>query len=223
MLFIVHSAESFSQEKDIVPYLKLIESGQKDSVQKMLPDLQKSDPDDPSILYLKGILTENGQDAVPVFNRILTDFPRSKYADASVYRLYSYYYSLGLYKTASVFLDKLKKNYPASPYIKIAEKELPAEDETTSSESSPIIDDNHGDYKYTIQAGAFSEDSNATALKKQFEDSGYHSFIKKKTVGGSEFSVVFVGEFKQRNEADDFLQLVNKQFKLNGRIVPMDQ
>ncbi|HSD63533.1 MAG TPA: hypothetical protein VLB50_07025, partial [Ignavibacteriaceae bacterium] len=115
ILFIVLSAETFSQEKDIVPYLKLIESGQKDSVQKMLPDLQKSNPDDPSILYLKGILTENGQDAVPVFNRILTDFPRSKYADASVYRLYSYYYSLGLYKTAAVFLDKLKKNYPESP------------------------------------------------------------------------------------------------------------
>ncbi|HSD62653.1 MAG TPA: SPOR domain-containing protein, partial [Ignavibacteriaceae bacterium] len=88
---------------------------------------------------------------------------------------------------------------------------------------SPVIEDNHGDYKYTIQAGAFSKDSNAAALKKQFEDSGYHSFVKKKTVGGSEFIVVFVGEFKQREEADDFLQLVNKQFKLNGRIVPMIQ
>ncbi len=207
------------QEKDIVPYLKLIESGQRDSVQKVLPDLQKSFPDDPSVLYLQGVLTENGQDAVPVFNRIIADFPKSKYADASLYRLYSYYYSLGLYKTASVFLDKLKKSYPESPYIKIAGKEMPSDDETTTTLSSSASIDTSGDFKFTIQAGAFSDNSNAADLKKRFEDSGYYSFVKKKTVGGSDFNVVMVGQFKTREEAENFLGLINKQFRLNGRVV----
>jgi tetratricopeptide (TPR) repeat protein len=215
--------QTFPQEKDIIPYLKLIESGQKDSVQKLLPDLQKSYPEDPSILYLVGVLTENGQDAVPIFNRIIADFPKSKYADAAEYRLYSYYYSLGLYKTASVFLDKLKKNYPNSPYIKIAGKDVPAEDEETTSLSNTVPKDTSGNFKYTIQAGAFSEDSNAVELKKRFENSGYYSLIKKKTVGGSDFSVVFVGQFQDREEADNFLQLVNKQFGLKGRVVPINQ
>jgi hypothetical protein len=222
IITVLLAATGFSQEKDIVPYLKLIEAGQKDSVQKLLPGLKNSYPDDPSVLFLEAVLTENGQDAVPVFNRIINDFPGSKYADASVYRLYSYYYSLGLYNTAAVFLKKLKTRYPESPYIKVAEREIPSEDETSPpvKNEEPQVDSR--DYEYTIQAGAFTNDKNAAALKKLFEESGYSSFIKKKSVGGSEFNVVFIGAFKYRSEAESFLQVVNKQFKLNGRVVPIN-
>ncbi len=212
----------FSQEQDIVPYLKLIESGAKDSALQVLPGLKKSYPNDPSVLFLEGVLTENGQDAIPVYNRIITDFPKSKYADASVYRLYSYYYSLGLYNTASTFLDKLKKRYPGSPYIKIAEREIPSENEQASS-TPDLTSDNTKDYKFTIQAGAFSSDSNAVALKQSFEDAGFYSFIKNKSVGGTVFSVVYVGHFENKGEAENFLQIVNKQFDLKGHIVSINQ
>ena len=108
IFFLILVSPLYSQEKDIVPYLRMIEGGAKDSVAQMLPGLKKSYPNDPSVLFLEGVLTENGQDAVPIYNRILSDFPESKYADASVYRLYSYYYSLGLYNTAQSFLNRLK-------------------------------------------------------------------------------------------------------------------
>jgi hypothetical protein len=220
--FAFFSASLHSQEKDIVPYLKLIESGAKDSVLKVLPELEQSYPNDPSVIFLEAILTENGQDAVPIYNRIISDFPKSKYADASVYRLYSYYYSLGLYNTASTFLNKLKKEYPASPYIKIAEREIPSENEpSASADLNPS--DNSKDYRFTIQAGAFSNDANAVNLKKSFEDAGYYSFIKSKSVGGSDFSVVYVGHFEKRDEAESFLQVINKQFDLNGHIVSIDK
>jgi len=222
-LFILLTAVPlFSQEQDIVPYLKLIESGTKDSVLQVLPGLKKSYPNDPSVLFLEGVLTENGQEAVPVYNRIITDFPKSKYADASVYRLYSYYYSLGLYNTASTFLGKLKKSYPGSPYIKIAEREIPTENEQASS-TPDLTSDNAKDYKFTIQAGAFSSDSNAVSLKQSFEDAGFYSFIKNKSVGGTDFSVVYVGHFENRAEAEDFLQVVNRQFDLKGHIVSINQ
>ncbi len=222
ILLLLLTNQLFPQEKNIVPYLKLIESGQKDSVQKILPGLKKTNPDDPSVLFLEAVLTENGQDAIPVFNRIITDFPHSKYADASMYRLYSYYYSLGLYNSASSFLDKLKKEYPKSPYIKIAQREIPSENEISGTMQTPALKDSSENYNFTIQAGAFTNDSNAGALKKQFEDSGYYSFVKKKSVGGSDFNVVYVGQFKNRDEAESFLLTVNKQFKLNGNIVPIN-
>ncbi len=209
----------YSQGKDIVPYLKLIEEGAKDSVLQVLPELKKSYPNDPSVLFLEGVLTENGQDAIPVYNRILNDFPKSKYADASIYRLYSYYYSLGLYNTAESFLKRLKQGYPSSPYIKLAEREIPSGNEVSSpQELSPQDTKN---YLFTIQVGAFSNDSNAISLKKSFEDAGYYSFIKNKSVGGTEFRVVYVGRFEKREEAESFLQSVNSQFDLNGQIVPI--
>jgi tetratricopeptide (TPR) repeat protein len=205
-----------------VPYLKLIEDGARDSVLKVLPELQKSHPNDPSILFLEGVLTENGQDAVPVFNRIISDFPKSKYADASVYRLYSYYYSLGLYNTAEAFLNKLKKEYPDSPYIKMAERDIPSENEPSTSSQDLTSGDNSKNYQFTIQAGAFSKDSNAMSLKTSFENAGYYSFIRNKSVGGSEFKVVYVGRFVNRDEAESFLQVVNNQFDLKGRIIPIN-
>ena len=213
---------SYPQEKDIVQYLKLIEAGAKDSILRILPELKKEYPNDPSVLFLEGILTENAQGAVPVYNRIISDFPRSKYADASVYRLYSYYYSLGLYNTASSFLKKLKKEYPQSPYIKIAEREIPAENEPASSPPDLSASGNAKDFRFTIQAGAFSNDSNAVSLKNSFDGAGYYSFIGKKSVGGSDFSVVYIGRFKKREEAESFLLVINKQFNLNGRIVPLN-
>ena len=226
MLFLLYLAlftlPSYSQEKNIVSYLKLIESGAKDSVLKVLPDLKKSYPNDPSIIYLDGILTENGQDAVPLFNRIINDYSKSKYADASVYRLYSYYYSLGLYNTAQTFLEKLKKVYPNSPYIKIAEREIPPENEPEASQENITSNENPKDYIFTIQAGAFTNESNAESLMKSFVDAGYYSYIGNKSVGGSDFSVVYVGRFKTREEADSFLQVVNKQFDIKGHIVSIN-
>ncbi len=220
LLFFLVTNSLYSQEKNIVPYLKLIEGGAKDSVLQVLPELKKSYPNDPSVLFLEGVLTENGQDAIPIYNRILNDFPQSKYADASVYRLYSYYYSLGLYNTAESFIKRLKKEYPSSPYIKLAEREIPSGNEVSSPQelSPPDIKD----YKFTVQAGAFSNDSNAASLKKTFVDAGFYSFIKNKSVGGTEFRVVYVGRFEKRAEAEKFLQAVNSQFDLNGQIVPIN-
>ncbi len=211
----------YSQEKDIVSYLKLVEAGAKDSVLQILPELKKSYPNDPSVLFLEGVLTENGQDAVPIYNRVLNDFPKSKYADASIYRLYSYYFSLGLYNTAESFLKRLKEGYPASPYIKLAEREIPAGNEVSSPQELSPVDTK--DYQFTIQAGAFSNDSNAVSLKKTFEDAGYYSFIKNKSVGGTDFRVVYVGRFEKREEAESFLQAVSSQFELNGQIVPINK
>jgi len=219
---LLFSSPLYPQEKDIVPYLKLIEGGARDSVLKILPELKNAYPNDPSVLFLEGVLTENGQDAIPIYNRIINDYPKSKYADASIYRLYSYYYSLGLYNTAESFLNKLNKEYPNSPYIKIAEREIPSENEVSASPQELPSDENSKDYQLTIQAGAFSNDDNAMTLKKSFEDAGYYSFIRKKSVGGSDFSVVYVGRFKKRDEAESFLQIVNKQFDLKGRIVSIN-
>ena len=220
LLFLLVATSLYSQEKDIIPYLKLIEGGARDSVMQILPELKKTSPNDPSVLFLEAVLTENGQDAVPIYNRILNDFPKSKYADASIYRLYSYYYSLGLYNTAESFLKRLKKGYPSSPYIKLAEREIPSGNEVASpQELSPS---NTKDYKFTIQAGAFSNDSNAMSLKKTFEDAGYYSFIKNKSVGGTEFRVVYVGRFEKRAEAEEFVQALNSQFDLKGQIVPIN-
>jgi tetratricopeptide (TPR) repeat protein len=217
---------TFGQDVDIVQYLKQIENGKLDEVKSELPGLKKNYPNSPSVMFLEGVLTENGQEAIIIYNNIIKTYPHSKYADAALYRVYSYYYALGLYETAKTYLDKLKKGYPDSPYIKTAERETSSDIEVAeeTAEKTKQVEEKKPDlnYKFTIQAGAFSKVDNAKGLKQDFQDSGYFSEIKDKAVGGTTFHIVYVGKFVNENEASSFLQVVNSEFKLDGRVVKLE-
>jgi len=230
VLFFIISSLTYSQEVNIVPYLKQIESGEKGKVLEKLKDLKEEYPDDPSVIFLQAVLTENGQNAVGLYKKIISKYPQSRYADASVYRLFAYYYALGLYETSKTFFEELKKDYPRSPYIKIAEKKIPAKHEVASEEKvekepppppTKTEVSKSTDYKFTVQAGAFSNSSNANDLKKKFDDAGFYSEINEKVVGGTTFLVVSVGKFLTESEASNFLDIVNTRFHLDGRVVPL--
>lgn len=216
------SSNFFAQDVDIVPYLKQIESGNKKDVEEQLPSLISKNPDSPSILFLEGILTKDGEKALVTFSKLLDKYPKSKYADASLYRIFSYYFAAGEYYNARKCLDDLKKDYPVSPYIKLAERDIPAIDQTAAAgekKSDQIKEEDTPKYKFTIQAGAFTNPSNAAALKNSFEDNGFFSEIKDKVVAGTTFKVVYVGKFEDKDEAGNFLHVINREFKLDGRVV----
>jgi len=221
------STETLSQEIDIVPYLKKIESGNLEEVKEDLVDLKNEHPDDPSVMFLDGVLTENGQQAVVIYQNILDNFPQSKYADAALYRIFSYYYALGLYETAKEKLKLLIKNYPASPYIKIAEQSvLPGgenilvTEETSGEQNGQTLPEQS--YEFTIQAGAFTNFENAVSLKNDLEKAGILARIREKNVGGTTFHIVYAGQFVTHEDAEEFLQIINTKFDLTGRVVPIN-
>jgi tetratricopeptide (TPR) repeat protein len=221
------SAKILPQEIDIVPYLKKIESGNVEEVKEDLVDLKNEHPDDPSVMFLDGVLTENGQQAVVIYQKILDNFPQSKYADAALYRIFSYYYALGLYETAKEKLKVLIKNYPASPYIKIAEQSvLPSgenisvTEETSGEQNEQTLPEQS--YEFTIQAGAFTNFENAVLLKNDMEKAGILTRIGEKNVGGTTFHIVYAGQFATNEDAEEFLQIINTKFNLTGRVVPIN-
>jgi len=231
IFFLIISLPNFlqAQEVDIVQYLKQIENGNKTQVENQLPELKKNYPNSSNLLYLEGVLTANGQQAVAIYNKLLKNYPKSKYADASLYRLYSYYYALGMYNAANNFLDRLKREYPNSSYIKIAKRYIPQKDSLViasrakpAGDSTEIINktsDKSEKYFYTIQAGAFTVRGNAKSLMEEFEKDGLYSSIDEKTVGGTTFHVVYVGKYSNEADASKSLKQVNAKYNINGRIV----
>jgi tetratricopeptide (TPR) repeat protein len=130
----------------------------------ILQGFKSTAPNDPSVIFLDGVLTQNGDDALKKYSFVYEKYPKSRYADACLFRIFSYYYSLGYYKKAESYLTKLKTEYPASPYIKTADRTIPDED----SEINAVADnkpeekiDAPKNYKYTIQVGAFLNADNA--------------------------------------------------------------
>ncbi|MFC2102826.1 SPOR domain-containing protein [Bacteroidota bacterium] len=218
---------SYSQDVDIIPYLKRIENGHADEVKLELTHLKIENPGNPDIMFLEGVLTENGQKAVLIYQTIVDDYPESKYADAALYRIYTYYYALGLYESAEKKLGELNNNYPESPYIKIArQNQLPANPEITREENvteTNKVDDDQLVNKFTIQAGAFSIKENAEKLRLEFEKSGLYSEVTIKLVGGTTFHIVYVGKFISENDAEDFLITINDKFELTGRVTTIQR
>ena len=229
LLFATLPINITAQDLNIVPYLQQIENGKADEVRYELIGLKEKYSGDPSVMFLEGVLTENGQKAVVVYQKVVIEHPNSKYADAALYRIYSYYYALGLYESATEKLNKLSTDYPKSPYIRIAKQnqlpvnpEITQEDETDSTQQKNE-DVKRTNYKFTIQAGAFSNNENAKSLQVKFEKSGIFSEIKDKLVAGTTFHVVYVGKFITENDAESFLSTINDKFELSGRVIEIPQ
>jgi cell division septation protein DedD len=210
-------------EPDILKRLDLIEKGQADVVKAELPTLMTNFQNHPGVLYLQGVLTTDGTDASKIYQSIVDNFPRSEWADDALFRLYQYYYSIGLYKTADQKMDQLKRDYPFSTYAtdqKVAEEPKsppPAESSTPPpkaprSERTTVI--------YTVQAGTFSVRQNAEELRSRFERDGFVSHIFTIVNNGRKFFKVWVGEFGKQEEARRFSADIKKRYNLDTIVVP---
>lgn len=226
--FLFLFAVTYAQELDITPHLKKIEAGGKAEAASKLNSLKTQYPNSSALLYLEGLLTEDGDKAFQIYKSLLDKYPNSKYADDAIYRIYNYFYAIDNYDNANHYLNRLKTEYSESPYIKLTEKVVFSTGNTSTvkpgdSKTEPKVKEKtvQVDYKYTIQAGAFTRKENAIKLKTDLDKAGYTSQLVEKSVGGSLFHVVYVGKFTNDEEAKSFLGLINSKFKLQGWVVKL--
>jgi len=219
------------QEIDIVPALKEIEKGNITEARTLLRNFLLQSPNDPSVMFLDAVLTSDGNNAINKYEAIYKNSPNCKYADAALYRIFSYYYSLGIYNKATSYLDELKSSYPNSPYIKAADRTMPDDEilvEQSAEETSkpkvvsePKIqtptEEKNGDI--LVQAGAFLNLNNAKNLQTQIESDGYKTSLNAKEVGGSVLNVVVIENLQNQTEAEKILEYLKSKFKLSGRII----
>ena len=228
LICIFFIASFISAQVDIVSTLKHIESGEIDEAKSDFRRLNSRYPKDANVKFLAAVLTENGDEALHKYSIVFTQHPNSQFADAALYRVFSYYYSLGIYNKAEKHLIQLKNNYPNSPYIKAADRTLPSEDffiqavAETPKEETPQITPVVEKFKYTVQAGAFLNKTNANNLKKNFKAKGIYADTYTKNVGGSLLNIVIVGKFRNKNSAQPVIDELKKDYKLNGRVVPLN-
>jgi cell division septation protein DedD len=238
-------AQTGTNEPDIQRRLELIEQGQGESVRAELPTLMATYQNNAGVLYLQGVLTSDGGEAAKTYQSIADNFPRNEWADDALYRLYQYYYSIGLYKTADQKLRQLKELYPFSSYASEdaaeLEKKAIREEKQAAAEKPPVEEKAAPDEKlvveekpvqvrrretgkniasiFTIQVGAFSTYQNAEALREKFVKEGYAASIFTKVSGERKLHMVRVGEFTTRNEAKSFSAEVKKKFSLDSIVV----
>ncbi len=221
---LIGCSQFFAQQVDIIPALKKVEAGEINTARQMLKSFKESEPKNPNVLFLDAVLTDNGEDALFKYRQVFKKFPKSKYADASVYRIFSYYFALGIYKKAESYKQLLLSKYPHSPYVKAANRNVPdiEFDNTEPQISIATATKTAQGYKFAVQAGAFLNIANAKKLRENLSNKGYEAQITAKDIGGTILNVVTAGKFSSKEDARSFLNFLKSDFHLNGRIISIN-
>jgi cell division septation protein DedD len=228
-----------AQEADVKRYIGMVENGQAEDVRKEIPALLERYPNNPGVLYVQALVTKEGAEAARIYQSIVDNFPKSAYADAALYRVYQFYYALGLYRTAELKMNQLKAEYPASPYAKADVKKtagLPEEVETPAPRPSPdsgAVTQQKPPVEpvappastsvvpatFALQTGAYGAQANAEKQRTFFANLGYSVEMITKVRDTKTLFVVLVGNYGSYEEARAKGAEIKKKYKVETMVV----
>ena len=111
---IIFSSAFFLKAQNIDLYITLIEKGKMSEVKENLPELMERYPKYPGVLFLKGLVSSDADEALLIYQSLIGEFPNSDYASLSEMKLGEYLFARGLYSQASIQFKKKILNYPHS-------------------------------------------------------------------------------------------------------------
>lgn len=162
----------------IAALLHAVERGRADSVRAQLAALAEARPRDPAVLYLLGVAESNGDKSLPYFQAIVENHPTSEWADDALLRLYQYYYAVGAYNTADIWLSRLRSEFPDA---------LPAGKRVAPGGGDTLL--------YAAQVGVFASRERGQERLEEMQQLGYTAELVQKRVGERVMYAVWVGRF----------------------------
>ncbi len=120
--FITISLSCLLSQDHIDALIQDVLHGSKDSAEQGLPIIEQEYPNNPSMMYLKGLLETDGEKAMNIFSKLYNTHPTSDYGDDAVMKVAEYYYVAGLYIQATDWLKKMPIYYSRSEHIERALK-----------------------------------------------------------------------------------------------------
>ncbi len=196
-----------SADAEVTKYLAMLQDGQIDQVKAEIPSLLNKYPNNPGVVYLQAQTTSEGAEAVRIYQSIVDNFPASDWAPEALFKVYQFYYALGLYRTAEMKMTQLKKNYPASKRATGAEEvdtgKLPEDRPESPAPGTPAGADTHvpAPAHFTLQVGAYTAQANAEKQKAFFEEMGYTVEMISRVKDNKSLFLVLVGTYPSAEDA----------------------
>ncbi len=211
-----------------------LDRGETEAVKQQLPELVAKYQNHPGILFVQARVATDGVESAKLYQGVLDNYPASEWADDALFNLYQYYYAMGLYKTAELKMQQLRKDYPNSEHF-AAKSAAPAPVDTAltpdlPSTPPPVAADTlkavppqaqpaSGPMPYTLQTGAFSTSENARKQKAWFEELGYSAEITNRVRSGKSLYLVWVGSFANAAEARKVLADIQSRYNITPIVV----
>ncbi len=136
---------AFSQAKQIREALRKTATGKIDEAKSILMTLQEAGNEDPGIILLQGVLSEDANKAVSYYYKVIKDYPKSEWADDAYWRVVQFHSIKGDTAKAKSSLEVFRAKYPASEFLS------PASDVVRASFVIANTIDNNDKKKATIK------------------------------------------------------------------------
>lgn len=205
-------------------YVLMVESGQTDPVKAELPALLEKYPNNPGVLYLQALLTQEGADAVRIYQGIVDNHPKSEWTDDALYKVYQFYHAIGLYRTAELKMNQLKRDYPRSKYVlggsEVDTKNVP--EDRPAPPAAPAADPQRATVpqgQFALQVGAYSTMVNAEKQKLFFEDLGYPVEVISKVRDGRSLFTVNIGNYATYDDAKSKSAEIKRTYNIDSFVV----
>mgnify|MGYP005838025301 CR=1 FL=1 len=131
--------------------------------------------------FLRAALTADAENAVENYRRIVLQHPESPFSKRALYRIYEYYYALGIYGRAEEFEKALDGFSPPVRRLRLPDPTIPpqaqppgersAADSLTGGKLTDVQSQKPS--VFSLQVGAFSSRFNAEKLRNELVKSGY--------------------------------------------------
>ncbi len=179
-------------------------------------------------LFVEALLETNAEKAVGRYQTLVNSFPRSRWADDALFRLYQYYYAVGAYSTAETFLRQLGASYPNSPYVKgtftgVADVFT----RVTPTTPAPHARSAPGGVKprtkaFTVQVASFRNRADAERSQRKYIGYGYSAYIAEGIVSGLRVYRVRIETFPDYTKANAFVKKLKQRHNLSAIVVNKD-
>lgn len=216
--------------QNIEEAIKLFNTFQFEKARSIFEELAKdvNNPRIAEIYYYLARLTTNPDSSILYYQRIINNYPESRYADIAYLEIAKITIAQGKYKNALITLNELNNNYPNSElkeeiqfWFGIAQIESGNKEEgyqtlrnlintypksIWANRARNLIPQTepHKVY-YTVQVGSFRDKENAEKILEELKTKGFSGQIVEATVMGKLHYRVWIGEFETMEQAKSLL------------------
>ncbi len=148
-LVLCSGVNAIAQEGLVRNRLAKIANGQSSEVKQELPDLLAEYPDDPGVRLLHAMLVEDAMKALPLYERIVRQYPDSEWADDAQWRIVQIYAVHGDADKARGALDVMRQRYPTSQFLVFATQLVKETVGLTTMQRSPSATPSNSSHRET--------------------------------------------------------------------------
>ncbi len=181
---------------------------QLNKLENRLQELEKNKTNDPEIEFFKTILTDNGENAIKVYENLLkkSEIPLK---NLLAEKISDYYYALGFYVRAGEYKKISQTNFPAR--TKVIEKAVDSKNEDNTGGKLKS--------KYMIQVGAFGVLQNADDLAQFLKKKTIEAIVVKRSIGGAELYCVWIQGKDNYDATEGIAREIKRKYQLSYRII----